>query len=121
MTKRLLTLTVAVLFFAGLSFAGAKKAQEAQPKERTFVGVVTDNHCGAHHMGDAAQCTKTCVEQHGAKYALYSRGKVYVLDPGDQAADHAGARVRVKGTLEGDTIHVSSLEAAASTMGKKKM
>ncbi|HEV2388008.1 MAG TPA: DUF5818 domain-containing protein [Candidatus Acidoferrales bacterium] len=120
MTKRLLTITVAVLFFTGLSFAATKKAQAAQPKERTFVGVVTDNHCGAKHMGPAAACVKKCVDG-GAKLALYSRGKVYVLDPGDQAADHAGERVRVKGTLDGETIHVSSVEVAAASMGKKKM
>jgi hypothetical protein len=50
-------------------------------------------------------------EYHGAKYALYDEAdqKVYILDPQDKAERHAGHDVTVTGTLEGDTIHVSSL------------
>jgi hypothetical protein len=38
-----------------------------------------------------------------------------VLDNQDEAAAHAGHHVTVKGTLDGDTIHVSSI-----TMPKAK-
>jgi hypothetical protein len=35
--------------------------------------------------------------------------KVYILEPQDKADGHAGHQVTVKGTLDGDTIHVTSL------------
>lgn len=120
MTKRLLATAVAVLLFGGIGFAASAKKAQKTPKERTFVGVVTDTHCGLKgHMGPAAECVKKCVDG-GAKYALGYRGKVYVLDPQDMAADHAGARVRVKGTMEGDTIHATSIEAVMAKTSKKK-
>lgn len=111
MTKRLLTIAVAVLFCAGLTFAaGAKSHQTA--KEGSYVGVITDTHCGAKgHMGPAAECVKKCVSM-GAKYALASNGKVYVLEPQSMAAKHpGGTHVRVEGKLEGDTIHATSITA----------
>ncbi len=113
MSKRLLAVSTALLLGLGVAMAATRQEQKSPNKERTFVGEVTDSHCGAKHMGSAAQCTRACVEQHGAKYALAVRGKVYTLDPGDQAGQYAGERVRVKGTLEGDTIHVSSIEPVA--------
>ena len=119
MTKRLLVAAVAVLFFAGLAFAAGNGASNAA-KERTFVGVITDSHCGVKgHMGPAAECVKGCVA-HGAKYALAYRGKAYILEPQEMAAKHpGGAHVRVRGTLEGDTIHATSIEAVASKMKMK--
>src|SRR2546422_100741 len=58
----------------------------------------------------------------GAKYALYEPGdkKVYVLDPQDKAAAHAGHHVTVKGTVDGDTIKVSSIEMAKEKSEKPK-
>jgi hypothetical protein len=41
--------------------------------------------------------------------------KVYVLEPQDKADGHAGHEVTVKGTLDGDTIHVTSLEMNKTT------
>jgi hypothetical protein len=117
MTKRLIATAVGVLLFAGMTFAAGNKTQKA-PKERTYVGVITDTNCGTKgHMGPAAECVKKCVE-HGAKYALAYKGKVYVLEPQDAAAPHAGAKVRVKGTMEGMTIHATSIEAAAMKKSK---
>ncbi|MDE3135354.1 MAG: hypothetical protein KGL59_02165 [Acidobacteriota bacterium] len=110
MTKRLLAAAIAVFFVAGLSFAAGNKAQKA--KMETLTGVITDTHCGANgHMGSADACVKKCIGM-GAKYALAVGKKVYVLDPQEMAAEHpGGAEVRVKGTVEGDTIHASSIAA----------
>lgn len=117
MTKRLLATAVGVLLFAGVTFAAANKAPKA-PKERTYVGVITDTHCGTKgHMGPAAVCVKKCVEN-GAKYALAYKGKVYVLEPQAAAAPYPGAKVRVKGTMEGMTIHAASIEAVAMKKSK---
>jgi hypothetical protein len=111
MTKRLLVIAVAVLFFAGITFAAGAKGHSTA-KEETYVGVITDTHCGlGPHHGPAAQCVKMCVNM-GAKYALASHDKVYVLDPQSMAAKHpGGSHVRVRGTLEGNTIHATSIEA----------
>jgi hypothetical protein len=73
---------------------------------------VTNDMCGAKDASAAkAECTSKCVKSHGAKYALYNDTdkKVYILEPQDKADGHAGHEVTVKGTLDGDTIHVTSL------------
>ncbi len=115
MTKRVLVSAIAVLLLAGVSFAAGTKTQTTA-KARTFIGVITDSHCGAKgHMGSAADCVKKCISM-GAKYALVYRGKAYVLDPQDMAADHpGGSRVRVRGTLSGDTITATSITAVKSS------
>lgn len=111
MTKRLLAAAMAVLFCAGVGFAAGTHTQKTA-KEKTLTGVITDTHCGlGPHMGPPAECVKKCVGM-GAKYALASHGKVYVLDPQSMAAEHpGGSHVRVKGTLEGMTIHATSIQA----------
>lgn len=111
MTKRLLAAAISVLFFVGLTFAAGTHAQKS--KEMTLSGVITDTHCGTKgHMGSAAECVKKCVSM-GAKYALASNGKVYVIEPQSMAAKHpGGSQVVVKGTVEGMTIHATSIEAA---------
>ena len=107
MAKRFMLAMVAVLFAAGLSVARQDSA-----KPGSWSGVITNNMCGAKDASAAkAECTTKCVKSHGAKYALNDEAgnKVYILDPQDKAEGHAGHDVTVTGTLEGDTIHVSSL------------
>jgi hypothetical protein len=109
MRNRLMLCAAALLVASGLAVAG----QEA--KTHTWSGVITDDMCGAKDASAAkAECTKTCVKEHGAKYALYNPTdkKVYVLDPQSKAEGHEGHNVTVKGTLDGDTIHVDSLTMA---------
>jgi hypothetical protein len=68
--------------------------------------------CGAKDASAAkAECTAKCVKSHGAKYALYDEvdKKVYILEPQEKAGGQAGHDVTVKRTLDGDTIHVTSL------------
>jgi Protein of unknown function (DUF5818) len=112
MLKRMMLCTAALAFAGSLTVAG-----QDMGKSGTWSGVITDDMCGAKDASPAkAECTKTCVKDHGAKYALYDPAdkKVYILDPQDKAAGHEGHTVTVKGTLDGDTIHVESL-----TMAKK--
>jgi hypothetical protein len=109
MVKRLMLCTVSLLFVAGLTLGG----QTATPKPGTWTGWVTDDMCGAKGASaDHADCTKKCVKEHGAKYALYNPTdkKVYILDPQSKAEGHEGHEVTVKGSLDGDTIHVTSLK-----------
>ncbi len=108
MVKRVMLGAAAMIFAAGLSVAG----QDSAAKSGTWSGVVTNDMCGEKDASAAkAECTTKCVKGHGAKYALYNDAdkKVYVLEPQDKAAGHEGHDVTVKGTLDGDTIHVTSL------------
>jgi hypothetical protein len=83
---------------------------------QTFTGEVGDAMCGRQHMGGtAADCTRTCVGK-GSKFALVVGDKTYVLDTTDKAAlatldKQAGKNATVTGTLDGDTITVSSVAA----------
>jgi hypothetical protein len=43
--------------------------------------------------------------------------KVYAIDDQDKVAEHAGHHVTVKGTVEGDTLKLSSVDMA-SAQGK---
>ncbi len=109
MGKRLLICAVALLLAAGISLAGGKG------KEGSWTGWVTDTHCGAKGAKDGhTACANKCVKEMGAKYALYNMAdkQVYVLDPQDKAADHAGHYVTVTGSVEGDTIKVASISMA---------
>ena len=78
----------------------------------TLTGFVTDSMCGKSHMMEgktAAQCVRACVKG-GAKYALYSGDKLYILNGKSAQLDAvAGKNVKVTGELTGDTITVSSV------------
>jgi len=85
---------------------------------KSYTGTVSDAMCGAKHAmaGDDAGCTRGCVAK-GSKYALVVGSKVYTLDTTDKDAlatldKQAGAKVTVTGTEKGNTITVSSVQAA---------
>lgn len=98
-----------LLFFAATDLSVAASKQ-------TFTGEVGDAMCGNKHMeGTPAECTRTCVSK-GSKYALVVGEKVYVLNTTNPAAlttldQQAGKKATVTGTLDGDTIDVSSVAA----------
>ena len=86
-------------------------------KTTTMTGVVGDAMCGLKHMmEDAAKCTHGCVKE-GSDYALIVKDKVYKLKTSsDSAKDQldklAGKSAKIVGDLNGDTIEVTSVEAA---------
>jgi len=83
---------------------------------RTYEGMVTCSQCGAKHspkMGEsAADCTRSCVHS-GASFSLVDGEKTYRLE-GDLnlLKKVAGERARVVGVAHGNTIQVTSLDAA---------
>jgi len=118
MGKRLLVSVMVLLFAASLTLAGGK-----EKKDGSWVGWVTDTHCGAKGANAKhADCAKKCVESQGAKYALYTPAdkKVYVLEPQDKAAEHAGHHVKVTGSVDGETIQVKSIEMTGEQKGETK-
>ena len=108
--RRIAIYAVLLSCLAGLSFAGTARAAA-----KTFVGSISDSMCGAKHMmpGQSDKdCTLSCVKA-GSKYVLAdASGKVYQLSDQKKPQEFAGQKVKVAGTLKGDTINVSSIEPA---------
>jgi hypothetical protein len=106
------SMLVATFAFLATLCAGSPAA-----KKQTFTGEVGDAMCGVKHMqGTPAECTRTCVAQ-GSKYALVIGDKIYKLDTSDKKIldllnQQAGQKVTVTGTLDGDSIEVSTAAAA---------
>lgn len=104
------------LTYLGLTLLLATGISLAAPKEQTFVGNISDDMCGLKHMmpGQSDKdCTLECVKG-GSKFVLADRAKqkVYKLSDQDRPKAFAGQQVKVTGTLQGDTIQVSSIAAA---------
>jgi hypothetical protein len=107
------TLALAVAWAFG---AEARAADVA--RTQTFAGMITDGHCGARHLDadkDPAACARACV-RNGSQYSLIDGDKKYELaEMYDQLNEVAGQRVRVSGTLQGDTIKVRAITPESST------
>jgi hypothetical protein len=110
----------AVLFTgAAIAFAVSDNAKPVaatqdvdRPRERVFVGLITDDHCGARHEMDSGmnptECTKMCV-RNGSRYVLVEGNKRYALAGSEsQLNELAGQRAHISGTLDGNTIRLSS-------------
>ncbi|HUE54589.1 MAG TPA: hypothetical protein VMO76_02070 [Candidatus Udaeobacter sp.] len=103
------TIAVAAALFAG-AFAMAA--------DKSLTGWISDSQCGAKGANDkagTAECTTKCVKEHGAKYVFVNDAdkKVYAVDAQDKVAAHAGHHVTVKGTVEGETLKLASIDMAA--------
>ena len=104
MKIRFATVMAATLFAAALTMAA----------DGTWTGYISDSNCGAKGADDKArECTIKCVKG-GAKYVFVNDAdkKVYVVDAQDKVADHAGHHVTVKGTVDGDTLKLESIDMA---------
>jgi len=110
--KKLAYLGFAIFLASSLSLASAKAGKGG---EKTFTGEISDKMCGTKHMmaGGAKDCTLKCVDG-GSKFVLAdtANNKVYDLSDQTKPKDFAGQKVKVTGTLKGDRIEVSSIEAA---------
>jgi hypothetical protein len=81
----------------------------------SWTGWISDDLCGAKNAQEGgAECTSKCVKEHGAKYVFVNDAdkKVYMIDAQDKVAAHAGHHVVVKGTVDGDTLKLTSIEMA---------
>jgi peroxiredoxin len=90
------------------SFAWAGQSENSKPG--SWSGVIVNGSCSADEaFAEAAKCT---AQTPGAPLALYDDTirQVFPLEPQDQAKGHLGDSVTVQGTLEGNAIHVASLQ-----------
>ncbi len=104
------SMVIAATLFAGTLALAA---------DNSWTGWISDSQCGVKGANDkagTAECTVKCVKEHGAKYVFVNDAdkKVYVVDAQDKVAPHAGHHVTVKGTVEGDTLKLASIEMAAA-------
>jgi hypothetical protein len=108
--KRMFLSIVGVLLAASFSLAAPGK-----DASKTYVGNIGDSMCGAKHMmpGETDKdCTLGCIKE-GSKYILIDpSGKIYQLSDQKTPEQFAGGKVKVTGTLSGDTIVVTSIIAA---------
>ncbi len=83
--------------------------------DSSWTGWISDDMCGAKNAQEGGgECTSKCVKEHGAKYVFVNDAdkKVYAVDAQDKVAAHAGHHVVVKGTVDGDTLKLTSIEMA---------
>ncbi len=106
--------TVAFAIAQSLRLPSSHTSQPPNPSvEQSFSGVVTDSHCGARHARNSgkspAECARACVRD-GMQYRLVDGDKVYALQGQTAGLDRlAGQRTTIGGTLDGNTIQVSSI------------
>ena len=111
MTNLSLICATVLFFVCGLSLAG----QTGNPNSGSWSGVIINNNCSADEaFNEASKCTEKDVP--GAKFVLYddTTRQMYLLDPQDGAIGHLGDSMTLTGTLEGNTVHVTSLKMHTS-------
>jgi hypothetical protein len=99
---------IALVLHTGMSEAQNAKSQQ------TWQGFVTDTHCGTNcqvtkTMTPDKKCVDRCVRE-GSKYGLWVGNHVYTLEPQNKAVRYAADDVTVTGKLDGETIHITSIE-----------
>jgi hypothetical protein len=96
------------LVIAAALFAGTL----AMAADGTWTGYIADSKCGAQAAHDGArECTIKCVKE-GAKYVFVNDAdkKVYAIAAQDKVAEHAGHHVTVTGSVNGDSLKLTSIE-----------
>jgi hypothetical protein len=104
MKIRFVSVPVVALFVSSFAFAG----------DASLTGYITDSKCGAKAAYEGAtECTVKCIKE-GAKYVFVNDAnkKVYAIADPDKVAAHAGHHVTVKGSVEGDTLTVDTIDMA---------
>jgi hypothetical protein len=103
-------LTLAFFFVGSVSLAG----QNNPPNSGSWSGVIINSGCTAEEaFAEAAKCTEKVP---GTKLVLYddTTRQMFDLDPQDKAVGHLGDSVTVHGSVEANTIRVSSVELLTS-------
>ena len=104
--KKRSMLCLAMLFSAGVVAAG----QNTATKSGAWSGTLVSSSCNADEaFAEAPDCTK---DVPGSKVALLDDTDrvMYGLEPQGSVTGHLGDSVTVRGTLDGNTIQVASVE-----------
>jgi hypothetical protein len=76
-----------------------------------WTGYVTDEKCSGNKgmLGNAA-CAEKCIKAGSPAVLVTEEGKVYKIANQDKVTAHAGHKVTISGTMDGDTIKVDSVK-----------
>ncbi len=113
----LLIATLGVVAGTAATALGQQQSKPVAAAVQTYEGMVTCSRCGARHSAElnrtAADCARICVHA-GAQFALVDGEKMHLLE-GDLnlLKKIAGQRVRITGSVMGNTIRVSSVAAGS--------
>jgi hypothetical protein len=83
----------------------------ATTDSRAWSGILVSSSCNADEaFNESLECTKNVP---GAKLSLYddTNRVMYGLEPQESVVLHLGDSATVRGTLDGDTIRVASIES----------
>ncbi len=76
-----------------------------------FSGHIIDQACASKPaMKGNEACARKCIKGGSPAVLLTADAKVYKLDDQAKVTEHAGHKVKVTGTLEGDRIKVESIQ-----------
>jgi hypothetical protein len=76
-----------------------------------FSGYIIDQACASKPaMKGSEACARKCIKGGSPAVLLSPDAKVYKLDDQSKVTEHAGHKVKVTGTLDGDTIKVESIQ-----------
>ncbi len=105
-TKRFFLFLVALISFAPLAVGG----QNNTTKSGAWSGILVSSSCNADEaFAESPECLKNVP---GAKLSFYddTNRVMYGLEPQESVVAHLGDTVTVRGTLEGGTIQLASIE-----------
>ena len=82
--------------------------------DATMTGWISDSECTTSNAGgskDQRACVKRCLDS-GSTVVFISDGeqKVYKLAGAPEAKDHLKTKVKITGSVNGDTVKVAKLE-----------
>ena len=76
-----------------------------------FTGYIIDESCASKPaMKGNEACARKCIKGGSPAVLLMESAKVYKLDDQAKVVEHAGHKVNITGTLDGDTIKVESIK-----------
>ena len=104
--KRFFLCLVAFFSIAPVAIAG----QNNTTTPGSWSGTLVSSSCNADEaFAESPECTKNVP---GAKLSLYddTNRVMYGLEPQESVTAHLGDTVTVRGTLDGDTIQIASIE-----------
>ena len=112
--KRCFPCLVALFFIISFAMAGqgnsGTQATNSATTNGAWSGTLVSSGCNADEaFAESPECMKSVP---GAKLALYddTNRMMYGLEPQESVTAHLGDSVTIRGTLDGDTIRVGSVE-----------
>jgi hypothetical protein len=76
-----------------------------------FTGTIMDSKCSTNKaMRNNAACAERCIKNGDSAVLVTDEGKIYKVAEQAKVVEHAGKKVTLTGTLDGDTIKVDSVK-----------